>query len=71
MVTVEETADRTKDGYVVSGNKIKIGNQVELEGFKYRTQGVVVDIREAKDPAANPTSGTTGTTGATGEDAAK
>ena len=71
VVTVEETADRTKDGYVVSGNKIKIGNQVELEGFKYRTQGVVVDIREAKDPAANPTSGTTGTTGATGEDAAK
>jgi len=70
MITVEETADRTKDGYVVSGNKIKIGNQVELEGFKYRTQGVVVDIREATDPAANPAPDT-GTTGATGEDAAK
>lgn len=71
VVTVEETADRTKDGYVVSGNKIKIGNQVELEGFKYRTQGVVVDIREAQDPAANPAPATTGTTGATGEEAAK
>ncbi|MDZ4835973.1 MAG: DUF4330 domain-containing protein [Candidatus Melainabacteria bacterium] len=71
VVTLEETADRTKDGYVVSGNKIKIGNQVELEGFKYRTQGVVVDIREATDPAAAPKAPVEGTTGATGEDAAK
>ncbi len=73
VVTFEETADRTKDGYVVSGNKIKIGNQVELEGFKYRTQGVVVDIREASDSAApaKPGPENKGTTGATGEDAAQ
>ena len=37
-------AEKTKDGYVISGNKIKIGNLVELESFKYRVQGVVVDI---------------------------
>jgi hypothetical protein len=43
-VTVEDVADQTKDGYVIRGNKIKLGNQVELEGFKYRVQGVVVDI---------------------------
>jgi len=46
VVTLEENAERTKDGYVVSGNKIKIGNQVELEGFKYRATGMVIDIHE-------------------------
>lgn len=44
IVTVEDEADRTKDGYVIRGNKVKIGNLIELEGFKYRAQGVVVDI---------------------------
>jgi Domain of unknown function (DUF4330) len=45
LVTVVDEADRTADGYVVHGNKIKLGNQIELEGFKYRVQGVVVDIK--------------------------
>jgi translation elongation factor EF-Tu-like GTPase len=45
LVTVSDQADITADGYVIRGNKIKVGNQVELEGFKYRVQGVVVDIR--------------------------
>ncbi len=45
LVTVVDEADRTPDGYVVRGNKIKLGNSIELEGFKYRVQGVVVDIR--------------------------
>ncbi len=44
-VTVTDEAEQTKDGYVVRGNKIKLGNQVELEGFKYRVQGVVVEIK--------------------------
>jgi len=44
-VTLSDEADQTKDGYVIRGNKIKIGNQVELEGFKYRAQGVVVEIK--------------------------
>jgi hypothetical protein len=44
-VTVVDDAEKTKDGYVVRGQKIKVGNQIELEGFKYRAQGVVVDIR--------------------------
>jgi hypothetical protein len=44
-VTLTDEADQTKDGYVIRGNKIKIGNQVELEGFKYRAQGVVVEIK--------------------------
>ena len=47
-VTVVDDSEKTDDGYVVRGNKIKVGNQIELEHFKYRVQGVVVDIRETK-----------------------
>lgn len=47
LITVEDEAERTADGYVVRGNKIKVGNLVEIEGFKYRVQGVVVDIKDA------------------------
>ncbi len=46
LVTVVDQAEVTDDGYVIRGNKIKVGNQVELESFKYRAQGVVVDIRQ-------------------------
>jgi hypothetical protein len=49
-VTVTCDAEETKDGYVIRGNKIKIGNQVELEGRKYRIQGMVVDLQEATKP---------------------
>ena len=45
LVTVVDEADKTADGFVIRGNKIKIGNQIELEGFKYRVQGVVADIK--------------------------
>lgn len=48
LVTLLDEADATKDGFVIRGNKIKIGNLVELEGFKYRAQGVVVDIKPVK-----------------------
>lgn len=49
VVTVrDEQAECTDDGYVVRGNKVKIGNQMEIEGFKYRVQGVVADLRPAK-----------------------
>jgi hypothetical protein len=44
---VQDEADATDDGYVIRGNKIKLGNQIELEAFKYRVQGVVVDINQA------------------------
>ncbi len=45
LVTISDQAEVTRDGYVLHGNKIKVGNMVELEGFKYRMQGVVVDIQ--------------------------
>lgn len=75
VVTVEDNAERTRDGYVVSGNKIKIGNQVELEGFKYRAQGVVVNIREVSEVGSSaapaPNAGSPGINAAPDEDSAK
>lgn len=47
LVTVQDDSEKTEDGYVIRGNKIKVGNQIELESFKYRVQGVVVDIYQA------------------------
>ncbi len=49
LVSLDDLAEKTKDGYVISGNKLKIGNQVELESFKYRVQGVVVNISEINE----------------------
>ena len=43
-VTLSDMALKTADGYVLGGNKIKIGNQVELEGFNYRLSGKVVNV---------------------------
>jgi hypothetical protein len=45
VVTVDDEAEVTNDGYVLRGNKVKVGNQVELESFKYRVAGTVLDIR--------------------------
>jgi hypothetical protein len=45
VTVVNDVTERTDDGFVISGNKIKIGNQIELESFKYRVQGVVADIK--------------------------
>jgi len=49
-VTVSGDAEETKDGFVIRGNKVKIGNLVELEGRKYRIQGMVVDIQSTGSP---------------------
>jgi hypothetical protein len=45
LVTVSDQAEITNDGYVIHGNKIKVGNQIDIEGFKYRVSGTVLDIR--------------------------
>ena len=44
IITVSDIALKTTDGYVVGGNKIKIGNLLELEGFNFRLNGKIVDI---------------------------
>ena len=43
-VTLTDEALITADGYVIGGNKIKIGNQIELEGFNYRLNGKVINV---------------------------
>ena len=44
IVTLADTALKTDDGYIIGGNKIKIGNQIELEGFNYRINGKVINV---------------------------
>ena len=44
FVTLNDSALKTNDDYVIGGNKIKIGNQVELEGFNYRLNGKVINV---------------------------
>lgn len=62
LVTVEADADKASDGFVIRGQKIKLGNQIELEAFKYRVQGVVVDIKPSggPSPTAAPAAGGAG-----------
>ncbi len=44
-VTLKDNAIITKDGAVIGGNKIKIGLPITIEGFKYRLNGIVSDVR--------------------------
>lgn len=44
IVTVVDTAQITKDGAVVGGNKIKIGLPITLEGKDYKFNGTVSNI---------------------------
>ena len=48
LVTLTDKATITADGPVIGGNKIKTGLLVTLEGYKYRLNGVVSDVRVLK-----------------------
>ncbi len=50
LVTLKDKAAITEDGAVIGGNKIKIGLHVILEGFNYKLNGVVSDIRIHESP---------------------
>lgn len=41
---LRDHAKITKDGYVTEGVKVKVGLPIELEGFKYRVHGKIVDV---------------------------
>lgn len=45
VVTITDTAKITKDGAVVGGNKIKMGLPVTLEGYNYKFNGTISDVR--------------------------
>lgn len=54
VVTVVDTAQITKDGAVVGGNKIKIGMPITLEGKDYKFNGSVSNVQILKDAPAQP-----------------
>src|SRR5574344_1756965 len=58
VVTVTDTCKITDEGVVIGGNKIKIGLPITLEGFAYKFNGTVSDIRIIKDnPQGAPQQG--------------
>jgi hypothetical protein len=54
LVTVQEDhAEKTNDGWVIHGVKIKVGNPIELEAAKYRVAGVIADVHKTSQSDAN------------------
>ena len=51
LLTLGTQAQITKDGPVIGPSKVKIGVQIELDGFNYDFPGSVIDVR-IKDKAA-------------------
>lgn len=45
LVTLRESASITDDGVVFGDSKIKVGTPIEIEGFKYRLKGSIIDVR--------------------------
>ncbi|HBN09842.1 MAG TPA: pyruvate/2-oxoglutarate dehydrogenase complex,dihydrolipoamide dehydrogenase (E3) component [Cyanobacteria bacterium UBA8530] len=48
VLTIREKATITDDAIVFGGCKIKVGVPIDLEGFKYRLKGSIVDVRLVK-----------------------
>lgn len=54
ILTLRDKASQTEDGIVWGGQKLKVGVPIDVEGFKYRLRGSVLDVRMVDDtkPAA-------------------
>lgn len=50
LLTLREKAQLTDDAIVLGGNKIKVGVPIDIEGFKYRLRGSIVDVRLVDQP---------------------
>jgi hypothetical protein len=48
LVTIRDNGQVTDDGVVLGGNKVKAGIPIELEGFKFRMTGTIVDLTVPK-----------------------
>ena len=48
VVTIRDNGQVTDDGVVLGGNKVKAGIPIELEGFKFRMTGTIVDLTVPK-----------------------
>jgi len=44
LIALKDHAKITADGYVTEGVKVKVGLPIELEGFKYRVYGKIVNV---------------------------
>ena len=51
VIRLEDKAKKTPDGWVIGGNKIKMGMPVVIEGELYRYQGAVSNIFEVNETA--------------------
>ncbi len=45
LITIRQQGAVTDDGVVFGDSKIKVGTPIEIEGFKYRLKGSIVDVR--------------------------
>ena len=45
LITIREKAHLTDDGIVFGDSKVKVGTPIDLEGFRYRLHGAIVDVR--------------------------
>ncbi|MEB3330393.1 MAG: DUF4330 domain-containing protein [Candidatus Sericytochromatia bacterium] len=55
LLTLRDNGMETADGIVWGGQKLKLGVPIEVEGFKYRFKGSVIDVRMvAPQQAAAP-----------------
>jgi hypothetical protein len=45
-LVLEDMAHVTKTGYVTEGVKVKVGLPIELEGFRYRVYGKIINVQE-------------------------
>ncbi|HEY9855765.1 MAG TPA: DUF4330 domain-containing protein [Stenomitos sp.] len=50
LLTLREKAQLTDDAIVLGGNKVKVGVPIDVEGFKYRLRGSIVDVRLVDQP---------------------
>jgi hypothetical protein len=56
ILTLRDEGMETEDGIVWGGQKLKLGIPIDVEGFKYRLRGSVIDVRmvNPKQQAAQP-----------------
>lgn len=45
ILTLRDEGMETEDGIVWGGQKLKLGVPIEVEGYKYRLKGSVIDVR--------------------------
>ena len=58
LIRLKDHALVTQEGYVTEGIKVKIGLPIEVEGFDYRVNGVIADVKTPKVKSSSPNQAT-------------